>query len=40
MDEAGILQKLDENDLPNGHRVIQNSIGADVVLSQEEVAGA
>ncbi|MEL7081572.1 MAG: nucleoside triphosphate hydrolase [Pseudomonadota bacterium] len=40
MDEAGILQKLDENDLPNGHRVIQNSIGADVVLSQKEVAGA
>lgn len=40
LDEAGILQKLDENDLPNGYRVIQHSTGADFLINQREVTGA
>ncbi|MFZ5710046.1 MAG: nucleoside/nucleotide kinase family protein [Pseudomonadota bacterium] len=33
LDEAGIRRKLDENDLPNGRAVMQDSAGADLILT-------
>ena len=32
LDEAGIIAKLYENDLPNGKRVVENSAGADLSI--------
>ncbi|UHS57928.1 nucleoside triphosphate hydrolase [Agrobacterium vaccinii] len=32
LDEAGIQAKLYENDLPNGKRVVENSLGADISI--------
>ncbi|MBB3946821.1 pantothenate kinase [Rhizobium skierniewicense] len=32
LDEAGIIAKLYENDLPNGKRVVENSVGADISI--------
>ncbi|GAK70615.1 hypothetical protein RRU01S_12_01980 [Agrobacterium rubi TR3 = NBRC 13261] len=32
LDEAGIHAKLYENDLPNGKRVVENSVGADISI--------
>lgn len=32
LDEAGIMAKLYENDLPNGKRVVENSSGADISI--------
>ncbi|NTF30520.1 nucleoside triphosphate hydrolase [Rhizobium skierniewicense] len=32
LDEAGIAAKLYENDLPNGKRVVENSVGADISI--------